>query len=77
VFLVQPLGFITVTAARRISNQDSLYFHQVHEAVYREHGFELVDVPAASVAERAALVEQLIASTARWEGSVSSRCNAL
>jgi predicted ATPase len=77
VFLVQPLGFITMTAARRISYQDSLYFHQVHEAVYREHGFELVDVPAASVAERAALVDQLITSTARWEGLVSSRCNAL
>jgi predicted ATPase len=77
VFLVQPLGFITVTAARRIRYQDSVYFHQVHAAVYREHGFELVDVPAAPVAEPAALVDQLIASTARWEGLVSSRCNAL
>jgi predicted ATPase len=65
VFLVHPLGFITATAARQISYQDSLVFHSVHEAIYREHGYELVDVPAATLAERTALVEQLITSTAR------------
>jgi predicted ATPase len=75
VFLIHPLGFMTVTAARRINDQDSLYLHQVHEAVHRDHGFELVDVPAAPVVKRAVLVEQFITSTARWEES--SRCNAV
>jgi hypothetical protein len=56
--------FITPTAARRITYQDSLVFHRIHEAVYREHGYELVDVPPASVTERVTLVEKLIAPTA-------------
>jgi predicted ATPase len=56
VFFVRPLGFIEPTAARRISYADSLAFERVHEAVYTEHGFELIDVPPAPVAERAALV---------------------
>jgi len=64
VLLVQPLGFITPTAARRITYQDSLVFHRIHEAVYREHSYELVDVPPASVTERLTLVEKLIAPTA-------------
>ena len=34
----------------------------IHEEVYREHGFTLVDVPKATVAERVAQVEQLIGS---------------
>lgn len=58
VFLVQPLGFVVPSAARRISHADSLFFHAVHEEVYREHGFDLIDVPAAAVIERVALVDQ-------------------
>jgi predicted ATPase len=57
VFFVRPLGFIAPTAARRISFADSLAFERVHEEVYLGLGFELVDVPAAPVAERAALVD--------------------
>ncbi|HEV8569061.1 MAG TPA: ATP-binding protein [Actinoplanes sp.] len=60
VFLVQPLGFITPTAARRISYADALRFAAVHEDVYREYGFTLVDVPRAPVAERVALVESFL-----------------
>jgi predicted ATPase len=60
VFLVQPLGFITPTAARRISYPDSLRFAAIHEDVYREHGFTLVDVPRAPVAARVALVESFL-----------------
>ena len=65
VFLVHPLGFITATVARRISYQDSLVFYRVHEAVYREYGYELVDVPPATLTERTALVEHFITSIAR------------
>jgi len=57
VFLVRPLGFVHPTAARRISYEDSLVFEAVHEAVYREHGFTLLEVPPASPTVRADLVE--------------------
>jgi predicted ATPase len=56
VFFVRPIGFIEPTAARRISYEESLVFERLHEAVYREHGFELIDVPPAPVGERAARV---------------------
>lgn len=57
VFLVAPLGFVTPTAARRISLPDSLVFGRIHEEVYREYGFDRVPVPAGPVEARAALVE--------------------
>ena len=59
-FLVRPLGFVERTAARRISYADSLRFGEIHEDVYRSHGFTLVDVPKAPLAERLALLEKLI-----------------
>ena len=67
-FLVRPLGFIEPTAARRISYADSLAFEQVHQAVYREHGFELVDVPASTVPDCRAGVEAHLAAEEklRW-----------
>lgn len=55
-FFVRPLGFVERTAARRISYEESLEFEAVHDRVYREHGFRLVDVPAAPVQVRADLV---------------------
>ncbi|MCX4391067.1 AAA family ATPase [Micromonospora peucetia] len=58
VFMVQPLGFVTPTAARRISYRDSLAFADVHEQVYRAHGHELIVLPAAPVRVRVALVEE-------------------
>jgi predicted ATPase len=58
VFLVRALGFIQPTAARRISYEDSLVFEAVHEAVYRENGFTLLEVPPASPTVRADLVER-------------------
>jgi predicted ATPase len=57
VFFVRPLGFVEPTAARRISFTDSLAFERVHEAEYLGLGFEILDVPAGPVAERAALVD--------------------
>ncbi|MCM0676904.1 AAA family ATPase [Micromonospora phytophila] len=57
VFLVQPLGFVTPSAARRIGYAESLEFARVHEQVYREHGHELVSVPAGPVPARVALVQ--------------------
>jgi predicted ATPase len=56
VFFVRSLGFVTPTAARRISLADSLVFEEVHERTYRDLGFRLVDVPPGPLAERAGLV---------------------
>jgi predicted ATPase len=58
VFFVRPLGFLVNTPARRISYQDALEFEALHEAAYREHGFTLVDVPAAPVPDRIAMIEE-------------------
>lgn len=65
VFFVRPLGFCEPTAARRISYQDSLVFERVHEREYARLGFELVDVPAGEVADRAATVSACLRS---WAG---------
>jgi predicted ATPase len=62
VFLLRPLGFITPTAARRISYADALEFGRLHETVYREHGFELAEIAPAAVAARAALIAAEIAA---------------
>ncbi|TWP45276.1 AAA family ATPase [Lentzea tibetensis] len=56
VFFVRNQGHVERTSARRISFADSLVFEQVHEDVYRELGFRLVDVPAGLLADRVAVV---------------------
>lgn len=56
VFLVQGLGFITPTAARRISLEDARRFEAMHEAAYRERGYDLIPVAPGPPAERAAAV---------------------
>ena len=64
VFFVHLLGFITPTAVRRISLAQSVRFERFHEQAYRDHGFELVDVPAGTVEERVDRVDQHIRSWA-------------
>jgi predicted ATPase len=59
VFFVRSQGFVTPTAARRISLAESLEFERVHELAYRELGFELTDVPSGPLAGRAALVSRV------------------
>lgn len=56
VFLVRGLGFITPTAARRISLEDALRFEAAHEEAYRELGYTLIPVAPGAPAERAAAV---------------------
>ncbi len=63
VFLIRPLGFIAPTAARRISYPDALEFQAVHEAVYREHGYRLVDIEPGPVEQRVTTVEHHLALT--------------
>jgi predicted ATPase len=64
VFLIRPIGFVERTAARRISYESSLAFERLHEAVYREHGYEIVDIAPGAVAERAALIAGHLAALA-------------
>jgi len=64
VFFVRPLGFLQLTEVRRISYEESLVFERVHETDYLRLGFEIVDVPASPVAERAAAIDAHIRSRA-------------
>jgi predicted ATPase len=60
VFFIRNQGFVTATAARRISFEDSLVFERLHEQTYRDLGFEAVDVPAGPLADRVALILRAI-----------------
>jgi predicted ATPase len=60
VFFIRNLGFVTPTAARRISFEDTVRFEKIHEEVYREFGFELVWVEVGSVAERVSVIKRAI-----------------
>lgn len=62
VFFVRPIGFVEPTAARRITFQESLEFERVHDAAYRAHGFEVVDIPPGDVVARVALIEEYVTS---------------
>ncbi len=64
VFFVRLLGFITRTAARRITVEQSVRFEEIHEQAYRELGFELIDVPPAPLADRVTMIDRHIAMTA-------------
>jgi predicted ATPase len=63
VFFVRLLGFVTPTAARRITFEESVRFEGIHERVYREHGFELVEVPAGPLDERVDQIDGYIRSS--------------
>lgn len=64
VFLVRPLGFITPTAARRISYEESLAFERVHERVYRDFGYELIPVHPGTAIERAGRIRAAVSRLA-------------
>jgi predicted ATPase len=63
VFFVRHQGFVEPTAARRITLAESLVFERIHEDVYRELGYTLVDVPAGPLVIRAGLIEQTVRRT--------------
>jgi predicted ATPase len=60
VFFIRNLGFITHTEARQISFEEMLHFEKIHEATYREFGFELVSVPPSSLMERVSIIKAAI-----------------
>ena len=61
MFLVQGLGFVTPTAARRISLEDALAFERVHAEAYAELGYDLVPIAPAPPAERVACTALIFA----------------
>ena len=70
VFYVEWLGFLTPTDVRRIDVEQTLAFDRTHRSTYTELGYELVDVPIATVAERADLVESVLVGPSRSAASV-------
>jgi predicted ATPase len=62
VFFVRSLGFVTPTAARRISPADAAAFEKVHEEAYGEMGFTLIQVPAGPLADRVSAVKRAAAA---------------
>jgi predicted ATPase len=60
VFFVRNQGFIHATSARRISFESSLTFERLHEQIYGDLGFHLVEVPAGPLPERVTLIQQTI-----------------
>jgi predicted ATPase len=63
VFFVRNLGFVAPTEARRITFEDTLRFEVVHAEVYRQFGYELIDVPAAPPLERLEMVTGAVTTT--------------
>jgi len=64
VFFVETLGYIVNTPVRRITYEDTLAFGVVHEQVYRDLGYELVQIAPGTAEERALAVENAIARLA-------------
>jgi predicted ATPase len=52
VFFIRNLGYITSTAARRISFEESLQFEGLHEDAYRRFGYEIHYIEPGPVGER-------------------------
>jgi predicted ATPase len=59
VFFLQNLGFITPTEARRISLEETLRFERIHEATYRDFGFEIVPIGPATIPERVTMIKKI------------------
>jgi predicted ATPase len=64
VFFVRNLSFMTPTAARRITFEETIRFEKIHEETYRELGFDLIAVDPASVEERVRIIKAAVAPTA-------------
>lgn len=69
-FLVRSQGFITPTAARRISLAEAMAFEEIHVQTYAELGFRLIEVPAGPLADRAELVRRAAAAAVSAPGRV-------
>jgi len=60
VFFIRNQGFVQATPARQISFEDSLVFERLHQQVYCDLGFQLVEVPAGPLVDRVALIRETV-----------------
>jgi predicted ATPase len=60
VLIVRAHGPLQRTAVRRITPQENERFERIHEEVYLEHGYRLIEVPAGTVAQRVRQVLRVI-----------------
>jgi predicted ATPase len=60
VLFVRSLGFVTPSAARRISFEEAVHFERVHEDTYQEFGFDIVSIPAGSLQDRVDAIKALL-----------------
>jgi len=60
VFFIENLGFVTPTAARRISFAESLRFEAVHQEAYVARGYVCLPIAPADVAHRAQQIERAL-----------------
>lgn len=68
VFFIRNLGFVTPTAARRISFEETLRFEKIHEETYRNFGFEIVFVEPGGLSDRVAAIKAAILEIhTRWK----------
>jgi len=65
VFFVRNLGFITPSAARRISFEEALRFERIHEETYRNLGFELVYIRPGSLSDRVTAIKAALSDDGR------------
>jgi predicted ATPase len=59
VLFVDRLGFVTPTAARRITSDEAVHFERVHEEVYRSFGYECVHIRPGTLADRIEALRRL------------------
>lgn len=60
VFFVQSLGFVTPSAARRITLDEARRFEALHEKTYRLQGFDLIPISPGSVLDRVAAIQGVV-----------------
>jgi len=56
VVLVLHLGFVAGNEVGKLSLEDTIAFQEVHRQTYEEYGFEIVELPKATVEERVQMV---------------------
>jgi predicted ATPase len=60
VLFIRNLGFIINTEARRITFEETLRFEKIHEETYRRFGFDLIEIPPATLPDRVRMLQAFI-----------------
>lgn len=60
VFFIRTLGFVSPSAARRISLEEAIRFERIHEEMYRKYGFDIHWIEPGSLVERVDAVKRSV-----------------